>query len=187
MKTRFITSVMAIIMTSASLLAADTAVTVELLNQSGSSIYKVVYKAAGNGSALLKITNKSGLVFSERLTFTNGFTLPVDFKGMESGDYTVEVLSKNLKFKKTIAHINTIPVAYVRMTEQPGIKQLLTISSPIASQFQIRVLNSNNEELFSTVESVTNHFATLINLAQVQGAYHIEVTETAGNVRVVRK
>jgi hypothetical protein len=187
MKTKFISSVMAIVLTSASLFAADPAATVELLNQKGSSVYKVVYKAPGNGSALLKISNKDGLVLSERFTFTNGFTLPVDFKGMANGEYTVEVLSKGFQFKQTVAYSNVMPVAYVRVTEQPGQKKLLTITSPKTADFIIRVFDSANNELFSTTETITNGYASLFNTAKVSGDCHIEVTAQAGNVAVVRK
>lgn len=187
MKTKLIASVMAILLTSASLFAVDSAATVTLLNQKGSSVYKIVYKATGSGSALLKITDKNGLVYSERFTFTNGFTLPVDFKGMAAGAYTVEVVSKGFKFKQAITHVKSTPAAYVRVTEQANAKQLLTISTPIAAEFRIRVLDNANNELFSTTESIANNYATLINVAQVAGPCNVEVTELAGAVAVIRK
>ena len=187
MKTKFITSVVSIVFASASLFAADPAATVELVNQKGSSIYKVVYKAPGTGKAFLKITGNAGVVFSETLTFTNGFTLPLDFKGMAAGEYTVEVLSKGTKFKQTVAYEKATPVAYVRVTEQAGAKQLLTITSQVPADFTIRIYDNLNNELFVKTETVKSDYAVVFNMSQVSGSYRFDVTETPGNVKVIRK
>jgi hypothetical protein len=187
MKTKFITSVMAIVFASASLFAADPAATVELLNQKGSSIYKVVYKAPGIGKAFLKISGIDGVVFTETLSFTNGFTLPIDFKDMVEGEYTVEVLSKGTKFKQTVAYGKTTPVAYVRVAAQPGAKQLLTIRSQVPSDFTIRIYDKWNNELYIKTEAVKSDYAVVFNMSNVVGGYRFEVSETPGNVKVIRK
>jgi hypothetical protein len=187
MKTKFITSVIAIVFASASLFAADSAATVELVNQKGSSIYKVVYKALGTGKAVLKISGTDGLMFSEIVTYTNGFAYPIDFKGMAEGEYTVEVLGKGTKFKQTVDLKSNKPVAYVRMTEQPNKKELLTITSEAPSDFTIRVFDNLKNEVFSTVETVNKSYAVLLNVSSLTTGYTIEVTETDGNVTVIRK
>lgn len=187
MKTKFITSVMAIVFASASLFAADSAATVELVNQKGSSIYKVVYKALGTGKAVLKISGIDGLVFSEIVTYTNGFAYPIDFKNMAEGKYTVEVLSKGTKFKQTVDVKSNKPVAYVRVTEQPNKKELLTITSEVPSDFTIRVFDKWHNEVFTKVEPVNERYGVVFNVSNLENGYSIEVTEASGNVTVIRK
>jgi hypothetical protein len=187
MKTKFITSVMAMIFASASLFAADPAATFELVNQKGSSIYKVVYKAPGSGKVFLKISGTDGLVLSETLSFTNGFTLPIDFKGMAEGEYIVEVVGKGTNFKQTVTLKSNKPVAYVRLSEQPNKKKLLTITSEVPSDFTIRVFDKWNNEVFTKVESVNTSYGVLLNVSGLASGYSIEVTETIGNVKVIRK
>lgn len=187
MKTKFITSVMAIMITCASLFAADPAATVELINQEGSSIYKVVYKSPGAGKAFLKISDKEGVVFYKTLNYTNGFAYPIDFKGMADGEYTVEVVGRGAKFKKTLALGKIKPIAYVRVTEQPNNKHLLTITSQASSDFTIRVYDSRNNELLTQRESVKTEYAVILNMASVGSGFKIEVTESTGDVTVIRK
>jgi hypothetical protein len=186
MKTRFITSVVALVFASASLFAADPAATVLLLNQKGSTVYKLVYKAPGTGKAMLKISNQEGVVFSETVTYTNGFAYPIDFKGL-TGEYTVEVVGKNTKFKQTVTLVNTKPTAYVRVTEQANKKELLTITSAVPADFTIRVFDKFNHEVLSKVETVKDGYAVLLNMNGLGSGYSIEVTEAAGNVQVIRK
>jgi hypothetical protein len=187
MKTKFITSVMAIIFASASLFAADSAATVELVNQKGSSIYKVVYKAPGTGKAVLKISGTDGLVFSEIVTYTNGFAYPIDFKDMAEGEYTVEVLGKDTRFKQTVDLKSNRPVAYVRTREQSNKKELLTIVSEVPTDFTIRVYDKWNKEIFTKVEAVNTSYGVLLNVDNLETGYSIEVTEAGGNVKVIRK
>jgi protease II len=187
MKTKFITSVMVIVFASASLFAADSAATIELLNQKGSSIYKVVYKAPGIGKAVLKISNRQGLVFSESINFTNGFAYPIDFKNMSDGEYTVEVLSKAAKFRQTVTLAKAKPLAYVRVTEQANKKELLTIVSQAPADFTIRVYDKWNNEVFTKAEVVKTEYGVVFNMENMATGYTIEVTEASGAVVVVRK
>lgn len=195
MKTRFITSVLVIVFASASLFAADSAATFELVNQKGSSIYKVVYKAPGSGKAVLKVSGSDGLVFSDIVTYTNGFAYPIDFKGMAEGVYTVEVLGKGTKFKQTIP-FNTKqtitlkankPVAYVRTRAISDKKELLTIISEVPSDFVIRVYDKWNKEVFTQVETVQGSYGVLINVGNLERGYYIGVTEDSGNIKLINK
>lgn len=187
MKTKFITSVMAIIFAGASLFAADPAATIKLVNQKGSTIYKVVCSLPGAGRAFLKISGSEGVLLTETVSYTNGFAYPFDLKGLADGKYTVEVLTKNARFKETLELEKTKPVAYVRATEQPGNKHLLTITSDEAADFTIRVFDNMNNEIFAKVETVKENYGVVLNMANLAGGYYFEVTEASGNVNVIRK
>jgi hypothetical protein len=96
-------------------------------------------------------------------------------------------VGKGTKFKQTVAYEKAIPVAYVRVTEQPNAKQLLTITSQVPADFTIRVYDKLNNELFVKTETVKSDYAVMFNMSQVSGGYRFEVTETPGNVNVIRK
>lgn len=186
MKTRLITSILAIVIASAPLFATDPAATIQLVNQKGSTVYKLVYKAPGTGRAMLKISNQEGTVFTKTVKFTNGFAYPIDFKGL-SGEYTIEVMGKNTKFKQTLTLETKKPTAFVRVTEQANKKELLTISSATPADFTVRVFDKLNQEVFTKVESVKNGYAVLLNVAELSAGYSIDVTEASGAVQVIRK
>jgi hypothetical protein len=187
MKTKFITSVMAIIFASASLFAADPAATVELLNQKGSTIYKVLYKSSGTGKAVLKISDKTGLVFSEVVNYTNGFAYPIDFKNMAEGEYTVEVSGKDANFKQVVNLAKIKPVAYVRVAKQSNKKELLTIVSEVPANFTIRVFDKWNNEVFERAEAINSSYGVVFNTANLALGYTFVVTEASGTMKIVRK
>jgi Secretion system C-terminal sorting domain len=57
-------------------------------------IYKVIYEAVKEGKVSVKIFSSNGeQVFGEVIKSTNGFMRPVNFKGMEPGEYTIEIAS----------------------------------------------------------------------------------------------
>lgn len=178
---------MAILLASASLFAADPAATVELVNQKGSTIYKVVCKLPGSGKAYVKVSNGFDVLLSETVNFTNGFAYPLDFKGMASGQYIVEVLTKDTRFKQTIALENTKPVAYVRSTEQPGKRHLLTITSQVPAEFTIRIFDKYFNEVFTKIETVKSEYGVVLNMANLGAGYSFEITESTGDINVIRK
>lgn len=189
MKTKFIASVMVMLLTSASLFAANTAATVELLNQRGSSIYKVVCKTAGTGKAILKVYGTTGVLLSETISFTNGFSMPLDFKGLTSGEYTVEVMGKGIKFRQTIAlNVNNKkPVAYALVRKQLNKKELLTISTPIPSEFNIRIFDKWGNEVFNQVQPVSDSYGVVLNVSNLGSGYIVQVLEMNDKVKLVTR
>src|SRR6185436_17573393 len=122
MKTRNIISAIALIVfASASLMASDPEPAFEIKNVEGSSIYKVVYKSAGEGKASMKIFDKDHRVlYSEVLNYTHGFTYPLDFAGMTEGEYTIEISDKENQLRQSLVYDVKSPLAYVHVSKQPN-------------------------------------------------------------------
>jgi hypothetical protein len=187
MKTKSITIALAmIVFASASLLASDPTPTLEVRNQKGSSVYKIVYKAPGQGKVSLKISDKSGFLYTELLNYTDAFTYPLNFKGMDDGEYTVEVSDKENKLKQSLLYESKDPLAYVHVSPQPGEKYMLTIASEVPAEFSVRIYDRRNNEVLVKNESVKKNFGLVYNLSKVDGPFTFEVVETSGKLDVVK-
>jgi hypothetical protein len=62
----------------------------------GSEVFKVIYKGGNAGRVKLKIFDSQGkMIRSEKLQgWSNGFICPLNFKGLDAGDYTIEIIDE---------------------------------------------------------------------------------------------
>src|SRR5688572_9254704 len=59
----------------------------------GSEVFKVIYKGEGSSRVKLNVYNSSAeVVFSESFSGVEGFIRPLNFKGLQSGEYTIELV-----------------------------------------------------------------------------------------------
>lgn len=71
-------------------------------------IYKLIYEGEKSSTLKLSIVNEKGkVVYEERVGNLKGFIVPVNFKGMAAGQYTIQ-LSGNSQILKTT--VNYSPV-----------------------------------------------------------------------------
>jgi len=68
-----------------------------------SGVYKLIYEGEKSSSVTLTIFNEQGkVVYNETLRNLKGFILPVNFKGMTSGTYTIQVKQGVQKVETTV-------------------------------------------------------------------------------------
>lgn len=171
---------------SASLVAQNPAPSFEILNQQGSSVYKLLYKATGKQRVNVKVYGANGVLYSESLNFNDQFILPLDFKEMNKGNYTVEVSNKNNTLTETIDYDVKLPKAYVHVAKQPNDKYLLSIKSQLPTNFTVRIYDRWNNEVLEKSETVSNEYALLYNLSRLSGPFNFEVTSNTGDVTIVQ-
>lgn len=187
MKTRsFLMAVALMVMATASVVAQDPSPSFEILNRPGSSVYKLVYKAPGKGRVNVKISGKDGVLYSEMINFTDQFIFPLDFKGMNFGEYSVEVSDKKTRLKEELVYEVKAPLAYVHVAKQPNEKYLLSIRSQAPSDFTVRIFDRWDNEVLARNESVEDEFALVYNLSKLSGPFNFEVTNSAGNVEIIQ-
>ncbi len=59
----------------------------------GSEVFKVIYKGETTGRVKLNIYNASSrIIFSESINVGDGFICPLNFAGLEPGEYTLELV-----------------------------------------------------------------------------------------------
>src|SRR4051812_46519000 len=92
MKTKNVVLTMAaVIVASAFTFATTPASKVAVVNQSN-SVYKLIYEGATAGKVTLKIyDNSSNVIFTETKNGLSKFILPLNFAGLEQGEYSIEI------------------------------------------------------------------------------------------------
>lgn len=157
---------------------------------SGSAVYKVVYKSENAGKVKLSLYNASSqLIFSESLNSKIGFIRPLNFEGLASGEYTVELEDASGKQteKVTFAPAKSA-VKYVhisKMVSEEG-KFLVSIvgNNSATNNVSIRIFNGS-ELIFSESKEFSNSLAQVYNVKAFSGALSFQVTDSTGTVSTV--
>ena len=77
---------------------------VAVTNTTGSTLFKLYYKAEKIGSVKISITDdKNNTIFNEVLTNTDGFVRPYNFEELQEGEYTIRIEDEN---GKTVEKVN---------------------------------------------------------------------------------
>jgi hypothetical protein len=70
-----------------------------------SPIFKVIYKGESTGTVKLSIYNAKGaLVFKETINGIDGFLCPLNFSGLDSGDYVIELVDSTGKKAEKVTY-----------------------------------------------------------------------------------
>jgi len=93
MKTKnVVLTMVAVMIASAFTFATTPASKVAVINQNQSGVYKLIYEGATAGKVTLKIyDNSSNVIFSETKKGLSKFILPLNFTGLEEGEYSIEI------------------------------------------------------------------------------------------------
>ena len=70
----------------------------------GSEVFKVIYRGESSSKVKLNVYNSSSeIVFSETMNGVDGFIRPLNFTGLQFGEYTVEVTdAQERRLKRSI-------------------------------------------------------------------------------------
>jgi flagellar hook assembly protein FlgD len=177
----------ALMAVSASVMATDktTASKVVVISQK-SGLFKVIYE--GPGKVTLKIADSKGLVvFTESVKTENGFIRPVNFTGMEPGDYTITVSDENGQVVNKINYENQVPVKNVHVAKiAPEGKYLLAVANGTVDQINVRIFDGNNNLVHDEDLTIHGNFGLVYNLKAVEGTPTFQVTDKTGNALIVK-
>ncbi len=155
----------------------------------GSEVFKVIYRGESSSKVKLNVYNSSSkLVFSETLNGNEGFIRPLNFAGLEFGEYTIELVDAT---GKKVEKINYQPtksksiVHLTKLTDSEG-KYLLSVAKKTDDVITVRIFDAANNLLHSNTDEVSGDFAKLYNLKHVSGSVTFEVTDSTGNTKIVR-
>ncbi len=189
MKTKSVVFALIMAFVSVAAVAADpVGPKVVVINQKEAGIFKVIYEGAQTGKVSLKIFNDSGkVVFAETINGTDGFIRPVNFSGMEAGEYTIEVadafgkqvqkLSYKLNEKENAIHVAKIgsESKYIVAVENEGSKEI-----------NVRIFDGFNNLVHNENRVVNGSLALVYNLKNVAGVPTFEVTNQGGTTKVIK-
>jgi hypothetical protein len=157
----------------------------------GSEVFKVIYKGESAGKVKLNIYNSNAkLILTETFNGTDGFICPVNFSGLEAGEYTIELVdasgkrAEKISFntKKSSKHVHVS-----KLNNEAG-KYLLSVvsASTSADEINVKIYDSKNNLVHSETKQVKGDFAQVYKLQNAAGSYTFEVSDNTGKIKTIR-
>jgi hypothetical protein len=158
-----------------------------VLSQKESGLFKVIYENPKTSKVKMTILNSDGdALFTESIKATDGFILPVNFKGMTPGEYSIEVTDGSTTQIQKVSYITSAKAQNVHIAKlsNEANKYLLSVASEGA--INVRILDGANNIIHDQNVSVNGPVGLVYNLKAVTGAPTFEVTDNAGNVKTIK-
>ena len=150
----------------------------------GSEVFKVIYKGTTTGRLKLNILDdRENVIHSETISGLNGFICPVNFKGLRSGQYTIEVIDKTVKYRESVTYrpaheLKSIHVS--KLLNEDG-KYLLAVANAQEEPIRVRIFDQDQRLLYNESKTLTGDFAQVFKMPNGHGRYTFEVSDDAGN------
>ena len=156
----------------------------------GSEVFKVIYKGESTGKVKLNIYNaEDKVIMAEVFTGVDGFICPLNFAGLQPGEYTIELIDAAGKKIEKIVYGTKKSSKFVhvsKLVNQEG-KYLLSVVNGGASEpINVKIFDAKNNLIHSETKEVNGDFAQVYKLNNVSGAYTFEVSDNSGNLRTIR-
>ncbi|MBX2898377.1 MAG: hypothetical protein KF775_01935 [Cyclobacteriaceae bacterium] len=160
---------------------------VVVTHATGSSVFKVYYKALAANDVKVYVFDSNGRqIFSETLKKITAFVRPYNLTGLSAGTYKVVVKDRQNSVEeefyysagKVTKHINIL-----KMTE-PG-KYLLSVQSETADKVNLNIYDKEQRLVHSQVYDVNKAFAEVLNLKNIN-EFTIEVSDRDGVLKTVK-
>jgi hypothetical protein len=154
----------------------------------GSEIFKLVYKGHSAGKVQLNIYDASSqLVHNQTFNGVDGFIIPLNFGGLQYGEYTIVITDASGKKVEKVAYrrqdtLKNVHISRINATD----KYLLSVgSNAINGPINVRIFDAGNNLIFTETKEVKGDFAQVYKLEHVSGAFTFQVSDNSGNVKTV--
>jgi hypothetical protein len=154
----------------------------------GSEVFRVIYKGESASKVKLYVYNSSSrVIFSETVNSNGGFIRPLNFSGLQFGEYTIEVTDASGKKSEKVNYQpakseNTVHVS--KLSEANG-KFLLSVAQNHGETYTVRIFDAANNLIFTDIKTEAADFAKLYNLKNVVGAVTFEVSNSTGVIKTI--
>lgn len=158
-----------------------------VLNQKESGLFKVIYENAKTSKVKMTILNSNGdALYSESIKVTDGFILPVNFKGLTPGEYSIEIADGTAKQTQKISYVESAKAQRIHVAKlsNDANKYLLSVANEGA--INVRILDGSNNIVHEQNITVDGNLGLVYNLKSINGAPTFEVTDGQGNVKTVK-
>ncbi|MFY8035523.1 MAG: hypothetical protein ACOVMQ_00075 [Cyclobacteriaceae bacterium] len=166
----------------------------EVVSQQSKNILKVIYQGASEGKAVLKVYNQAGeVVFSDNIFSEKGFIRPLNFAGMESGLYKIEVRTSQGVTEKTVSYelpttgevtisgnegsVNAVHVSKLKEEN----KYLVSIANKGVSDVTVKVYDGNKELVYKKKVSINGNYGAVYTIKNVLGTPSFQIVDANGN------
>jgi hypothetical protein len=158
-----------------------------VVSQGISGLYKVVYDNPGASKVKMNIYRSNGeRVFSEALS-VEGFVRTVNFNGMYSDNYTIEVADNGGKHVQTVAYgpVSKTNIHVARLDKESS-RYLLSVANDSSAEINVRILDGENNVVHTQSLAVNGSVGLVYDLTRVQGAPTFEVADNSGTYRTIK-
>lgn len=203
MKTRnVVLTVAAVIVASTFTFAGNPTSKVVVVNQNNSEIFKVIYEGTTAGKVTLKVYDSNGnQLLSEITSGLDKFMRPVNFSGMQPGEYSIEITDNNGKHTQkvnykianresaietaSVKNESSIKTVYITKLKEAG-KYLMSVTTEGTKKINVRIFDGVDNLLHSEVVTVNGSAGLVYNLKQVDGQPTFLLIDNDGNKKVVK-
>ena len=150
----------------------------------GSEIFKVIYKGETQGKVKVNIFDANGrVIHTAAITGRDGFIYPLNFKDLESGDYTIELIDDAGKYQKVVTfqpeyQQKAIHVSRIQSEEN---KFLLAVANAGTEAIRVTIYDARHNVLFDETRSVTGDFAQVYKVKNPDKRLSFEVSDASGH------
>jgi len=158
-----------------------------VLNTNTTGVFKVIYHQPGQNSVAFKVYNQQGeIVFADYIRSSNGFIRPLNFLGMESGAYKVELKSGNQVTEQIITYSTPSTeekvidgtVKSIHVSKLAGDnKYLLAISNEGTNRVHVKIYDGAKELVYNTSMKIAGNVGVIYSLKQLVGTPTFEVSD----------
>jgi hypothetical protein len=154
----------------------------------GSEVYKVIYKGEAQGKVKLSVLSSDGKVILAETFNSDGFIRPLNFTGLQPGEYTITIADaagiKSEKIVYAAKKISTSNVHISKIKNEDG-KYLLSVANAASGPIQVKIFDAKNNVVFTETKLVNGDFAQVYKI-EASGSYTFEVSDIKGNVKTVQ-
>jgi hypothetical protein len=186
MKTKSILLIAAVLISSVALADEPGSPKLVVLSQKESGLYKVIYENPKTSKVKMTILNSDGdAIYAESIRVEDGFILPVNFKGMTPGEYSIEVADGTGKQVQKVNYVTSAKAQRIHVAKLDAAnKYLLSVASQ--GVINVRILDGANNIIHEQDLTVDGGFGLVYNLKGIEGNPTFEVTDPSGAVKTIR-
>jgi hypothetical protein len=181
---------------AASVVANDNNKGLAILRANGTEVFKVIYKGEASKTVKINIYNQNAdLVFTETITGSNGFILPLNFKGLASGEYTIELTdaagkhAEKINYQPLTVKAEDETFVHVSRVAKNSDKFVLSMTTKSSDEVAINIYDENDHLIFNEIRQVNGEYAQLYsikNINTMNGAVTFEVVSGNKSIKTVR-
>ena len=150
----------------------------------GSEIFKVIYQGESAGKVKLNIYDNTGaVVYTETIAGLAGFICPVNFRGLASGDYTIEVVDASGKKIEKVWYAPVKESGSFHVVRLNDGKFLLSISGKTNDIVTVKIYDNDDNLLYKEAKEINGDFAQVYKISTASKGFTFELTDKSGNTK----
>lgn len=145
-------------------------------------IVKLFYRSENSGTVKVTIYDASEkAVFTEEIKGRSKFVRPYNLENLPYGEYTLVLEDENGRTEERILFAKKTTHVQATIIHKPGSrKALVTLFSAGETEITYRVLDIDNNVLYSKSEKVNGQATKAFNFEKVKGAVSVQVADSEG-------